>query len=205
MQKSTGPKTDPFGTPYLTVPSEEQKPRIKTRCTLFLRYKQNKTMSSNCINRQKALRVRFCDQQDQTLFLSPKRHLWAGLIYLQLKTTSLSIVRVGHCKSVYSRSPTEVDEKSLVSPDYEDAVSIQLVMVFLWFGNRSQEAVCLAFGNIALVKAFLVNSVQLSPVLFCQVLDIPVLNPIWTRCCIFPASSKDFVEFLLCEFILAPN
>ena len=23
MQKTTGPKTDPFGTPYLTVPSEE--------------------------------------------------------------------------------------------------------------------------------------------------------------------------------------
>ena len=60
-----------------------------------------------------------------------------------------------------------MDEKSLVSPDYEDAVSIQLVMVFLWFGNRSQEAVCLAFGNIAFVEAFLVNSVQLSPVLFC--------------------------------------
>ena len=68
MQKSTGPKTDPFGTPYLTVPSEESEPRIKTRCTLFLRYEQKKAMSSNCINRQKALRVRFCDQQYQTLF-----------------------------------------------------------------------------------------------------------------------------------------
>ena len=85
----------------------------------------------------------------------------------------------------------EVDEKGLVSPDCEDAVSIQLVVVFPWFGNRSQEAVCPVFGNIA----FLVNSVQLSP----------VLNPIRTRCCILPASSKDFVEFLLCEFILAPN
>ena len=42
MQKSTGPKTDPCGTPYLTVPSDEQEPRIKTRCTLFLRYEQKK-------------------------------------------------------------------------------------------------------------------------------------------------------------------
>ena len=114
-------------------------------------------------------------------------------------------MQVGHCKSVYSRSPTEVDEKGLVSPDCEDAVSIQLVVVFPWFGNRSQEAVCPVFGNIVFVEAFLVNSVQLSSVLFCYVLDIPVLNPIRTRCCILPASSKDSVEFLLCEFILAPN
>ena len=79
----TGAKTGPFGTPYLTVPAEEYEPRIKARCTLFLRYEQKKAMSSNCINRQKALRVRFCDQQDQTLFFnSPKRHLWTGLIYL---------------------------------------------------------------------------------------------------------------------------
>ena len=76
-------------------------------------------------------------------------------------------MQVGHCKSVYSRSPAEVDEKGLVSPDCEDAVSIQLVVVFPWFGNRSQEAVCPVFGNIAFVEAFLVNSVQLSPVLFC--------------------------------------
>ena len=27
-------------------------------------------MSSNCLNRQKALRVRFCDQQDRMLFKS---------------------------------------------------------------------------------------------------------------------------------------
>ena len=56
-----------------------------------------------------------------------------------LKTTSLSIVQVGHCKSVYSRSPTEVDEKGLVSPDCEDAVSSQLVVVFPWFGNRLRQ------------------------------------------------------------------
>ena len=36
-----------------------------------------------------------------------------------------------HC---YSRSPTEVNEKGLVSPDCEDAVSSQLVVVFPWFG-----------------------------------------------------------------------
>ena len=76
-------------------------------------------------------------------------------------------MQVGHCKSVYSRNPTEVDEKGLVSPDCEDEVSIELVMVFPWFGNRSQEAVCPVFGNIVFVEAFLVNSVQLSPVLFC--------------------------------------
>ena len=39
----------------------------------------------------------------------------------------------------------------------EDAVFIQFVMVFPWFRNRPQEA----------VEAFLVDSVQLSPVLFC--------------------------------------
>ena len=49
----------------------------------------------------------------------------------------------------------------------EDAVSIQLVVVFHWFGNRSQEAVGPVFGNMAFVEAFLVDSVQLSPVLFC--------------------------------------
>ena len=54
----------------------------------------------------------------------------------------------------------------------EDAVSIQLVAVFPWFGNRSQEAACPVFGNITFVEAFLVNSVQLSPILFYQVLDI---------------------------------
>ena len=48
-----------------------------------------------------------------------------------------------------------MDEKGLVSPDCEDAVSIQLVVVFPWFGNRSQEAVCPVFGNIAFVEAFL--------------------------------------------------
>ena len=46
----------------------------------------------------------------------------------------------------------------------EDAVSIQLVVVFPWFGNRSQEAACPILGNIAFVQAFLVDSVQLSPV-----------------------------------------
>ena len=76
-------------------------------------------------------------------------------------------MQVGHCKIVYSRSPDEVDEKGLVSPDCEDAVSSQLVVVFPSFGNRSQEAVCPVFGNITIVEAFLVNSVQLSPVLFC--------------------------------------
>ena len=79
---------------------------------------------------------------------------------------------------------------------YEVAVSI------LWFGNRSQEAVCPVFENIAFVKAFLVDSVQLGPVPFCFVLNIQVSNPIRTRCCIFPASSEDFVEFCLCEFIV---
>ena len=42
MQKITGPKTDPCGTPNLTIPSIEQEPRISTRCTLFLKYEQNK-------------------------------------------------------------------------------------------------------------------------------------------------------------------
>ena len=94
-------------------------------------------------------------------------------LFILLKTTSLPIVQVGHCKNVYSRNPTEVDEKGLVSPDCD-------VVVFPWFGNRSQEAACPVFGNIAFVKAFLVNSVQLKPVLLCYVLDIPVLNPIRT-------------------------
>ena len=76
-------------------------------------------------------------------------------------------MQVGYWKSVYSRSPTEVDEEGLVFPDCKDAVSIQLVVVFPWFGNRSQEAVCPVFGNIAFVEAFLVNNVQLSPALFC--------------------------------------
>ena len=76
-------------------------------------------------------------------------------------------MQVGHFKSVHSRSPTEADEKCLVSPDCEDGVSTQLVVVFPWFGNRSQEAVCPVFGNIVFVEAFLVNSVQPSPVLFC--------------------------------------
>ena len=73
----------------------------------------------------------------------------------------MSIVQVGSCKSVYSRSPTEVDEKGLVSPDCEDVVFTRVV--FPWFGNRSQEDVCPVFGNIAFVEAFLLNSVQLSP------------------------------------------
>ena len=30
-------------------------------------------MSSNCLNRQKALRVRFCDQQDRIFFLRSKK------------------------------------------------------------------------------------------------------------------------------------
>ena len=84
----------------------------------------------------------------------------------------------------------------------EVAVSIQLAVVFLWFGNRSQEVVCPVFGNIAFEKAFFVDSVQLGPVPFCFVLHIQVSNPIRTRCCIFPASSKGFVEFCLCEFIV---
>ena len=67
-EKSTGPKADPCGTPYLTVPPEEQEPRIKTNCTLFLRYEQKRAMRSNRLNRQKALRGRFFDQQDRTLF-----------------------------------------------------------------------------------------------------------------------------------------
>ena len=49
----------------------------------------------------------------------------------------------------------------------EDVVSIQLVVVFPWFGNRSQEAVGPVFGNMAFVEAFLIDSVQLSSVLFC--------------------------------------
>ena len=85
---------------------------------------------------------------------------------------------------------------------YEVAVSIQLAVVFLWFGNRSQEAVCSVFGNIAFQKAFLVDSVQLGLVPFCFVLYIQISNPIRSRCCIFPASSKGFVEFCLCEFIV---
>ena len=72
-EKSTGPKADPCGTPYLTVPPEEQEPRIKTNCTLFLRYEQKRAMRSNRLNRQKALRGRFFDQQDRTLFLSPQK------------------------------------------------------------------------------------------------------------------------------------
>ena len=42
MQKSTGPKNDLCGSSYLTVPSDEEEPWIKTRCTLFLRYEQKK-------------------------------------------------------------------------------------------------------------------------------------------------------------------
>ena len=63
----------------------------------------------------------------------------------------------------------------------EDAVSIQLVVLFPWSGNRSQEAACPVFGNIAFVEAFLVNSVDLSPILFYQVLDILFC----LSCCLF--------------------
>ena len=48
----------------------------------------------------------------------------------------------------------------------EDAVFIQLVVAFPWFGNMSQEAVCPVFRNIAFVEDFLADSVQLSPVMF---------------------------------------
>ena len=41
----------------------------------------------------------------------------------------------------------------------EDAESVELVVVFHWFGNRFQDAVCPVFGNIAFVDAFLVDSV----------------------------------------------
>ena len=49
----------------------------------------------------------------------------------------------------------------------EDALSIQLVVGFLSFRKRSQEAVCPVFGNTAFVEAFLIDSEQFSPVLFC--------------------------------------
>ena len=48
----------------------------------------------------------------------------------------------------------------------EGAISIQLVVVLPWFGNRFQKAVCPVFRNIAFVGTFLVHTVQLSPVLF---------------------------------------
>ena len=120
-------------------------------------------MSSNCINRQKALRVRFCDQQDLTLLFFKYKKIFLDRSDLFIAENHKSVNCVSRAlQECYSRRQTEVDEKGLMSPDCEDAVSIQLVVVFPWFGNRSQEAVCPVFGNIA----FLVNSVQLSPALF---------------------------------------
>ena len=51
----------------------------------------------------------------------------------------------------------------------EDVVSIELVVVFPWFGNRSQEAIWPVFGNTAFVETSLVDQdgVQLNPILFC--------------------------------------
>ena len=34
---------------------------------------RKKALSSNCLNRQKALRIRFCDQQDRMLFVKSKK------------------------------------------------------------------------------------------------------------------------------------
>ena len=48
----------------------------------------------------------------------------------------------------------------------EDAVSIQLVVVFPCFWNRSQDTVCPVFGNITVAEAYLIISAQFSPVLF---------------------------------------
>ena len=48
----------------------------------------------------------------------------------------------------------------------EAVVSVQLVVVLPCFGNRFQKAVCPVFRNIAFVGTFLVDTVQLSPVLF---------------------------------------
>ena len=45
-QKSTGPKTDPCGTPYLTTTSEEYEPWTKTRCILLSRYEWKKGSES---------------------------------------------------------------------------------------------------------------------------------------------------------------
>ena len=77
-------------------------------------------------------------------------------------------------------------------------VRIQYPFSLLWsfpgFGIGFRK-LCPVFGDVAFVKAFLVDSVQLSSVLFCQVRDIRVSDFIWTRCCIFSASSKCFVEF----------
>ena len=73
---------------------------------------KKKAVSSNCLSRK------FCDQQDRMLFFkSPKRHLRTGLIYLQLKATSLSICTMQYVKSVYGGNPTEVDRKKFLSPD----------------------------------------------------------------------------------------
>ena len=85
-----------------------------THCTLFLRYEQKKGNEFELFNRQKTLKVRFCDQQDRMRFFKSKRHLRTGLIYLQLKATSLSTVQVRYCKSAYGGSLTEVDGKGLV-------------------------------------------------------------------------------------------
>ena len=78
---------------------------------------RKKAMCPNCLNRHKALRVRFGDQEDRTPFLSPKRHLRTGLIYLQLKATRPSIAQVQYCRGAYGGSLIEVDGKGLVSPD----------------------------------------------------------------------------------------
>ena len=78
---------------------------------------RKKAVSSNCLNRQKSLRVRFCDQEDRMhfFFLSVSKNLPTDLIYLQLKATSLSVVQVRYYKSVYGESLIEKNGKGLVS------------------------------------------------------------------------------------------
>ena len=65
-----------------------------------------------------------------------------------------------HCNSAHR-------DLSICVLHCEDAVSIQLAVVILCFGNRFHEAVCLIFRNVAFVQAFLVDGAQLSFVLFC--------------------------------------
>ena len=81
----------------------------------------------------------------------------------------------------------------------EYAVSIQLLVVFFLFGNRSQEAVCPVFGNIAFVKAFWVSCIaQPCPLLLgseYQILSGPGVVS-------FPLLLRASFTFLFCEFII---
>ena len=75
---------------------------------------RKKATISNCLSRQKALRVRFCEQQDRTLFLSPKKPPDKSDLFISESHESVNHARAA---SAYGGSLIEVDGKGLVSPN----------------------------------------------------------------------------------------